>query len=182
MIKADNCLLCAAKFGIFSLQHNCKKCGKAVCDTCSKSKRRLSKIDKDKFRVCDECDILLSNYNFSRMYMREINDKKTNLVQLQNRIEQVRDEVSERTEQLERLKTKYQQKLKEVNEKQIIKDRQLGDRKAQVDQLKEVNEKMKEKLACLDSKLAEQTTSIARLKLEKDKIDMTSQDYQKQLI
>lgn len=50
--------------------------------------------------------------------MREINDKKTNLVQLQNRIEQVRDEVSERTEQLERLKLKYQQKLKEVNEKQ----------------------------------------------------------------
>lgn len=90
--------MCAAKFGIFSLQHNCKKCGKAVCDTCSKSKRRLSKIDKDKFRVCDECDILLSNYNFSRMYMREINDKKTNLAQLQNRIEQVRDEVSERTE------------------------------------------------------------------------------------
>lgn len=41
---------------------------------------------------------------------------------------------------------------------------------------------MKEKLAVLDSKLAEQTTSIARLKLEKDKIDMTSQDYQKQLI
>lgn len=98
MIKADNCLLCAAKFGIFSLQHNCKKCGKAVCDTCSKSKRRLSKIDKDKFRVCDECDILLSNYNFSRMYMREINDKKTNLSELQNRIERVRDEVSERTE------------------------------------------------------------------------------------
>jgi hypothetical protein len=72
--------------------------------------------------------------------------------------------------------------LKEVNEKQIIKDRQLGDRKAQVDQLKEVNEKMREKLAVLDSKLAEQSTAIARLKLEKDKIDNTSQDYQKQLL
>ena len=72
--------------------------------------------------------------------------------------------------------------MKEVNEKQIIKDRQLGDRKAQVDQLKEVNEKMREKLAVLDSKLAEQSTAIARLKLEKDKIDNTSQDYQKQLL
>lgn len=72
--------------------------------------------------------------------------------------------------------------MKEVNEKQIIKDRQLGDRKAQVDQLKEVNEKMREKLAVLDSKLAEQSTTIARLKLEKDKIDITSQDYQKQLL
>jgi hypothetical protein len=40
--------------------------------------------------------------------------------------------------------------------------------------LKEINEKMKEKLAGLDEKLAEQTTLIARLKLEKDKIDMTS--------
>ena len=40
---------------------------------------------------------------------------------------------------------------------------------------------MREKLAGLDQKLTEQTTAIARLKLEKDKIDMTSQDVQKQL-
>ena len=174
MIKSENCQLCAVKFTFLCREHNCKKCGKAVCDTCSHNKRRLSKIDKEKFRVCDECDILLSNYNFSRMYMREISDKKSNLQQLQNRIEQVRDEVSERTEQLERLKLKYQQKLKEVNEKQMIKDRQLGDRKAQVDQLREVNEKMREKLAALDEKLAQQSSEIAKLKMEKDKIELTS--------
>jgi hypothetical protein len=107
LIKAENCMLCTTKFGFLTVQHNCRKCGKAVCDTCSRNKRRLSKIDKDKFRVCDECDILLSNYNFSRMYMREISDKKANLSQLKDRIEQVRDDVGERTEQLERLKLKY---------------------------------------------------------------------------
>ena len=80
MLKAENCMLCSTKFSTFlNSQHNCKKCGKAVCDACSRSKRRLSRLDKDKFRVCDECDTLLSNYNFSRMYMREIQEKKVTL-------------------------------------------------------------------------------------------------------
>lgn len=88
MQKSDNCMLCSQKFAFLSAsQHNCKKCGKSICDACSKSKRRLSKLDKAKLRVCDECDTLLSNYNFSRMYMREIEDKKNALQEVQARVE-----------------------------------------------------------------------------------------------
>lgn len=72
--KADNCGLCQAPFsgkmsGLLSSKdrqkHHCKRCGAAVCGLCSGSaKRRLSKIDKKKYRVCDECDTLMSNVNF----------------------------------------------------------------------------------------------------------------------
>ena len=84
--KSDNCQLCQSKFG-FMGSHNCKRCGVAVCDSCSRSKRRLSKLDKDKLRVCDDCDTLLSNYNFQRMYLREIDDKKAQLSEIQQRVE-----------------------------------------------------------------------------------------------
>lgn len=92
-------MLCAQKFAFLSAsQHNCKKCGKSICDACSKSKRRLSKLEKTKFRVCDECDTLLSNYNFSRMYMREIDDKKNQLDEIQKRVEHTTEEINERSE------------------------------------------------------------------------------------
>ena len=108
MLKADACMLCPQKFAIFSPQHNCKKCGKSICGDCSKNKRRLSKMDKSKFRVCDECDTLLSNYNFSRMYSRETEEKKQALLEIQQRVEHTQEEIQERTEQLSRLKIKYQ--------------------------------------------------------------------------
>jgi hypothetical protein len=44
-------------------------------------------MDKSKFRVCDECDTLLSNYNFSRMYLRETEEKKQALLEIQQRVE-----------------------------------------------------------------------------------------------
>jgi hypothetical protein len=69
-------MLCSQKFGLLNSAKNCKKCGKCICDACSKPRRRLSKLEKSKFRVCDECDILLSNYNFTRMYTREIEEKR----------------------------------------------------------------------------------------------------------
>ena len=46
-------------------KHHCRRCGRCVCNMCSQSpQRRLSKQDKKKYRVCDECDTLMSNVNF----------------------------------------------------------------------------------------------------------------------
>ena len=76
--KSDSCSLCNQAFsgkmtsllgGGSSQRHNCRRCGISVCSLCSASpKRRLSKIDKTKYRVCDECDTLMSNVNFDQMY------------------------------------------------------------------------------------------------------------------
>lgn len=135
-------MLCQSKFGFLGA-HNCKRCGIAVCDGCSRSKRRLSKLDKDKLRVCDDCDTLLSNYNFERMYLREIEDKQNALKEVQQKVEHTQEEISERTEQLSRLKIQYQQKLQEVDGKQSIRDRQMSDRREQLQKLQDENQVLK---------------------------------------
>lgn len=55
------CMLCSETFGHFRMifKHNCKRCGKAVCENCSKQQRKLSQLDSKKHRICDECDALM---------------------------------------------------------------------------------------------------------------------------
>lgn len=107
-------------------------------------------MEKKKYRVCDECDCLLSNYNFTRMYQREIDDKKTQLEEITQRIESCQEEINERTDQLSNLKIKYTQKLNEVEQKQGVRDKQLNEKRQQVQQLTEQNATMKEKLTGLE--------------------------------
>jgi len=71
MLKSKACMLCTQDFRLTLRQKNCSRCGKAICELCSNSKRRLSKISTKKYRVCDECDFMLDNCNFCRMLNRE---------------------------------------------------------------------------------------------------------------
>ncbi len=74
--QADLCALCERHLGRISKlgagpctkRHHCRKCGSTVCSLCSNQKRRLCKVDKKKYRVCDVCDTLMSNVNFESMY------------------------------------------------------------------------------------------------------------------
>ena len=65
---------------------NCNRCGKAVCEQCSTSKRRLSKLEKKKYRVCDYCDTVLVNFSLDQMWAREVGNK-------QNRREDMKDAI-----------------------------------------------------------------------------------------
>jgi len=66
-VDAAECTLCFAPFTKKlkvlnrNPQRHCKKCGKAVCEVCSTSKRQLSKTLADKLRVCDKCDFDMDN-------------------------------------------------------------------------------------------------------------------------
>ena len=79
MLQSNSCMLCSDTFSVVRLfKHNCRKCGKMVCENCSKARRRLSKLEKTKHRVCDECDALLSNHLLEKMFQREVASKKAN--------------------------------------------------------------------------------------------------------
>eukprot|EP00829_Urostomides_striatus_P017736 TRINITY_DN6214_c0_g1_i1.p2 TRINITY_DN6214_c0_g1~~TRINITY_DN6214_c0_g1_i1.p2 ORF type:complete len:110 (+),score=27.11 TRINITY_DN6214_c0_g1_i1:144-473(+) len=39
-----------------------RKCGKNVCDDCSTGMRKLSKNDPNRYRVCDDCDNEMTNW------------------------------------------------------------------------------------------------------------------------
>ena len=72
------CMLCSETFGRMRIifKHNCKRCGKAVCENCSKQQRRLCQIDQRRYRVCDECDALMANHLLEKMFEREVQSKK----------------------------------------------------------------------------------------------------------
>ena len=82
VIQLDSrfCMLCSETFGRIRMifKHNCKRCGKAVCENCSKQQRRLCQIDSKKHRVCDECDALMANHLLEKMFEREAISKKQN--------------------------------------------------------------------------------------------------------
>jgi len=74
-------MLCSKNFGGMMKTvglgcKNCKRCGKAVCENCAKHKRRLSKLEDKVYRVCDECDTVLANYNLDQMFAREVASKR----------------------------------------------------------------------------------------------------------
>ena len=73
LLDSRFCMLCSETFGRIRMifKQHCKRCGKAVCENCSKQSRRLCQIDKKSHRVCDECDALMANYLLEKMFERE---------------------------------------------------------------------------------------------------------------
>jgi hypothetical protein len=42
-------------------RHHCRKCKKAVCDTCFTSLKRISKGDPKIYNICEKCDFNIAN-------------------------------------------------------------------------------------------------------------------------
>lgn len=63
---------------------HCKKCGRPVCEVCSLSKRQLSKIDNEKYRVCDQCDFDMENETHLKVHLEEVRKANRNKVELLN--------------------------------------------------------------------------------------------------
>eukprot|EP01124_Arcella_intermedia_P028362 TRINITY_DN5748_c0_g1_i4.p1 TRINITY_DN5748_c0_g1~~TRINITY_DN5748_c0_g1_i4.p1 ORF type:complete len:1000 (+),score=185.87 TRINITY_DN5748_c0_g1_i4:72-3071(+) len=50
------CQVCQTEFNLIRRRHHCRNCGKIICGDCSKSRRIVQSVKKDKeVRVCDEC-------------------------------------------------------------------------------------------------------------------------------
>ena len=59
---SNNCCCCQSEFSVMNRRHHCRRCGNLVCKSCSKHKKLLSNIDKNKpVRICNDCYQLLSS-------------------------------------------------------------------------------------------------------------------------
>lgn len=58
------------------IRHYCKSCGISACDLCSQNSRRLSKLDKKVYRVCDKCDHRMNNRQFKVKLQEDLEKKK----------------------------------------------------------------------------------------------------------
>lgn len=54
---AECCSICKTKFSFMKREHQCKRCFRAVCDSCSNSKIPVYKLNFEKkvLRVCKIC-------------------------------------------------------------------------------------------------------------------------------
>ena len=74
--KQDNCQVCETSFSMISVfgignrDYFCKYCGFAVCGSCSRNNKYLSKDATEKFRVCDLCDTKLDNIKLRLIFER----------------------------------------------------------------------------------------------------------------
>ena len=117
-------MLCSETFGAFRmvLKHNCHRCGKAVCENCSKQKRRLSQLDQKKHRVCDECDALMANHLLLKMFEREVQSKKNLYEEKRAELKDTKYACSDALQQLERAKQIWEQKTQETDKKIQIRE------------------------------------------------------------
>ena len=54
--EAEQCQLCHKQFGSFTREHHCRRCGAAVCNTCSPQRLRLPHLGiTERVRVCVRC-------------------------------------------------------------------------------------------------------------------------------
>lgn len=52
----STCPICTKTFGFFDRRHHCRNCGKCVCDSCSREKVRIVRLDpRALFKVCNPC-------------------------------------------------------------------------------------------------------------------------------
>lgn len=70
-------------FGMGNRDFFCKYCGFAVCGTCSKNAKYLSKDATEKYRVCDLCDTKLDNVRLKLIFehLQQLKDSKLALLE-----------------------------------------------------------------------------------------------------
>ena len=75
-----------------NVQKNCKRCGRAICDTCSDQKRQLARDDNAMYRVCDKCDTEMDNFRLKRNHEDVLAAQKKKIEMLNNQLVQLEED------------------------------------------------------------------------------------------
>jgi len=118
--KEKQCYICDKKFGLTIRHHNCRFCGKSVCDDHS-LKRRAINNSKELHRICDKCEKL----QIADEIRKELRDQ---LSRLQDQLESIKIENEylnqENLNKIENTKS-LEQDLKRAEVQQIERETEL---------------------------------------------------------
>lgn len=118
--KEKQCYICDKKFGLTIRHHNCRFCGKSVCDDHSQ-KRRTINNSKELHRICDKCEKL----QIADEVRKELKDQ---LARLQDQFESIKTENEhlhqENLNKIENAKT-LEQDLKRAEVQQVEREAEL---------------------------------------------------------
>lgn len=113
----------------------------------------MSKLEKSKHRVCDECDALLSNHNLEKMFQREVGSKKANFDETKQRLKEIDRNIMHAELELKHAKAEWQQKVKETDAKMLLREKQVLKRQTEISNLKEETIVLQVQLEKADQKL-----------------------------
>lgn len=190
-VDTDNCYLCSKKFSKLTTKmirsaggrHHCKKCGQSVCNMCRNNVRRLSKLDKKKYKICDQCDTTILNVNFEMMYKDCIEKQHESLKELKKSMHNKDLKLKDITKQLEHMKVKYEKRVKEISEKENERGREISEQQANIDKLRAENEKMAEELEECEQEIKEHDRAIKKKKeVKKEKKNVQFEVENKRLL
>ena len=177
--KGKNCYLCQTEFGkIRKKRINCKMCGQSCCDLCTQNIRRLSKIDKKQYQICDRCDHQMSNKLFRDKLKDDIKRKQELTQEVIEHIE----EYSKKLRNVDNIKKKHYQTWDQAEKDMKEQQEALAEQVAQVQKEKE---ELINKNAELDAQMKKQQDEIEKQQneiLEKkkllDELTLTKQKMQ----
>lgn len=144
-------------------QKNCKRCGSAICEVCSETRRQLSKNDSTLYRVCDKCDTLMDNFRLKQNHEDVLRAQKTKIEMLNNQIVQLEEDKQKLQEDTEAEMKELANKLKQ----RYAKRDELNDRK---NGLKQDITHMNNARNCLHESICNLEKSIADLEVEQRRL------------
>lgn len=129
-------------------------CGNCVCEECSKNMRRYSKKDSKSYRTCDYCDNKIGNRQAEETFKAILKSKESIIQSYKQKIKEVNEKQLERQKRMEKLNNKYaeiEQTYKKNEEEQKM---NLGKIEKMVKQLKDTKKQI-EKTLCTNKQMLE---------------------------
>ena len=137
-LESDNCMLCEAAFTRKikltnrNPQKSCKKCGRAICETCSDQRRQLAKDDATLYRVCDKCDTEMDNYRLKRNHEDVLAAQKKKIEMLNNQLVQLEEDKQKLQEDCDLEMKELQAKVRVKYAKRDELNERLGQLKSEI--------------------------------------------------
>ena len=111
---------------------NCKRCGSAICETCSDQRRQLAKDDAALYRVCDKCDTEMDNFRLQRNHEDVLAAQKTKIEMLNNQLVQLEEDKQKLQEDCEAEVRELQAQVREKYAKRDSLNERLNDLKHEI--------------------------------------------------
>ena len=142
---------------------HCKRCAKAVCKLCSDNKKQLSKDDPTKYRVCDECDTILENYELQYEHQQILQNQQEKIEKMEQKVLDLDGKRQERQEAIDEDKRELEEKLQQKYNKKKTVEQQLVDLSYMIQDLNAAK-------TTINETMSEQDQELEKLKAEKARI------------
>ncbi|CAI2377063.1 unnamed protein product [Moneuplotes crassus] len=160
--NAKTCSLCSSKFqAFFTTRYNCRRCGAAVCKSCSQGRLKLSQKSNKAAVHCFKCEVLVINFEMIEGYNKFHHEKLCD----RNRIKKL---VDQKSAEIERKKQQIDQARKRDNQEQFDFNWNYEKKEEVIYKRQEILSELKAKYLMQDQQLATLSDTNKSLKYQKE--------------